>query len=347
MKDVTFESRKKDHIQQSLNPSHQVGISPSSQIRLFHKALPEMDFKDIDLTTKIFDQLEVASPIFISSMTAGHSDSSKINHVLFEACVERNWLMGVGSQRRELFDDSAKEEWKKRKQLYPNLKVFGNIGLPQLIESGTGQVLKLIDHLEPVAFVVHLNPLQEALQEEGTTNFNNGWMALQDLAKVSPVPVIVKETGCGFSLQTLAELCKIQQLYAIDVAGFGGTHWGRIEGGRSKNPVLIRAAETYSYWGHSTAESLDYFFKNYEKMKNKKCWASGGIRNGLDVVTCLSMGAEMVGIAQPFLEAALEGTEKVLELMSILEYETKVGLFCTGHTDPVSCQKNGVWEWKK
>ena len=110
--------------------------------------------------------------------------------------------------------------------------------------------------------------------------------------------------------------------------------------------MYVRASETYSYWGHTTAESLNAFFANRAQMQDKRCWASGGIRTGLDVVTCLTMGAEMVGVAQPFLRAALEGTEKVLELMEILEYETRVGLFCTGHRDPVSCQKNGVWEWK-
>ncbi len=346
MNDATFESRKKDHIVQSLDVRHQVGLSPSSQVRLFHQALPEFNFSEVSLKTKVFGQLEVNAPIFVSSMTAGHSDSPKINHALFEACVEKNWLMGVGSQRRELFDSKAKEEWKDRRQKYPALKVFGNIGLPQLIESGATEVLKLIDHLEPQAFVVHLNALQEVMQEEGTPNFKGGVEALRNLAESSPVPILVKETGCGFSLLSLIELCKIPNLYAIDVAGMGGTHWGRIEGGRSQNPMYVRASETYSYWGHTTAESLNAFFANREQMQDKRCWASGGIRTGLDVVTCLTMGAEMVGVAQPFLRAALEGTEKVLELMAILEYETRVGLFCTGHRDPVSCQKNGVWEWK-
>lgn len=346
MKDLTFESRKKDHIEQSLDVRHQVGLSPSAQVKLFHTALPELNFSEVQLQTCIFKDLEVAAPIFISSMTAGHSDSSKINHTLFEACVERNWLIGVGSQRRELFDPHAHQEWKARKELYPTLKAFGNIGLPQLITSGPEAILKLMDHLEPVAFVVHLNPLQEVLQDEGTPDFKHGWKALKTLASMSPVPVLVKETGCGFSLTSLMELAQIPELYAIDMAGLGGTHWGRIEGGRSRNPILVRASETYSYWGHSTAESLSIFSAHRGQMQDKKCWASGGIRTGLDVVTCLTMGAEMVGVAQPFLQAALEGTEKVLELMAILEYETRVGLFCTGHADPVSCQKNGVWEWK-
>lgn len=347
MKDESFESRKKDHIEQSLHSGNQVGLSPSDEIRLFHKALPEISLNEIDLTTKIFTDVELAAPIFVSSMTAGHKDSQKINHALFEACVEKNWLIGVGSQRRELFDPKAHQEWIERKKNYPKLKVFGNIGLAQLIESDPKDILKLIDHLEPVAFAVHVNALQEALQQEGTPRFRHGLAALQEFAKASSVPVILKETGCGFSAQTLIEVSNISNLYAIDVAGLGGTHWGRIEGGRTENEILKRAAQTYAFWGHTTAESLGYFSQNQKEMNDKKCWASGGVRSGLDVVTCLTMGAEMVGLAQPFLQAALQGTQKVIQMMDILEYETKVGLFCTGHLSPSACQKNGVWEWKR
>lgn len=345
--DVKFESRKKDHIEQSMNPYNQAGVSPSAEIKLFHKALPEINFSEVSLETKIFNDLELSSPIFISAMTAGHAQGEKINSILFEASHEKNWLVAVGSQRKELFKPNEQSEWTELKHKFPGLKTLGNIGIAQLIETPLPQILKLMESLEPKGFVVHVNALQEVLQSEGTTGFKGGLKAIEELCAKSWVPIIVKETGCGFSAQTLMALSQIENLYAIDVAGYGGTHWGRIEGNRTQDEILQKASETYANWGHTTAESLSYFMQNLDKMNEKKCWASGGIRSGLDVVTCLTMGAEMVGIAQPFMQAALEGVEKVIQLMSVLEFETKIGLFCTGHTNPNVCQKNGVWEWRK
>lgn len=356
LEDPKFESRKKDHIAQSLNHANQIGLSPSHQIKLFHKALPDINFEDVSLKVNVLNNVDLAAPIFVSSMTAGHSAGEKINYTLAKACESRNWLFAVGSQRKQLVDSDRDQEWKVLIEEFPNLKLVGNLGMPQLISSGPDKILKLIESLNAKAIFIHCNPLQETLQLEGTPQFQNGFKILEDLCDVSPVPVVIKETGCGFDKDTLARLFEIKNLYGVDVAGFGGTHWGRIEGHRNlenqtgldnKADMFIKASQTYSEWGISTAESLAYAFECKTEMETKaKYWASGGVRSGLDIVTCLSMGAEMVGLAQPLLKHAIEGYDSLIQFMELLEFETQIGLFCTGFKDVNSCQKEAKWEWK-
>lgn len=369
--DPKFDSRKKDHLVQSMNEKNQVGLSPSDEIKLFHKALPELDFKDVSLKTKVLG-LSLNAPIFVSSMTAGHKEGEAINYNLAKACAEKNWLFAVGSQRKQLTDAKKNQEWSQILNDFPKLNTVGNLGLAQLISFGPEKAVKLIESLNAKALFIHCNPLQEVLQAEGTTNFKNGFAVLKELCEISPKPIIIKETGCGFDKETLKKLFKIKKLYAVDVSGFGGTHWGRIEGERnfanSKRNLarfeksrqveldivldvfvdkLIQASQTFQNWGISTAKSLGYCSELVAQSKSKtKYWASGGVRNGLDVVTCLSMGAEMIGLAQPILKHVLQGYDSLIQYMELLEYETKIGLFCTGYKDVNSCQKDAKWEWK-
>lgn len=354
--DPKFETRKKDHIVQSLNVANQIGLAPSDEIRLFHKAFPEIDFADIDLGVEILNDVKLKAPIFVSSMTAGHQEGEDLNYALAKACSEKGWLFAVGSQRKQLVDPSKDQEWQRLRRDFPSLNLVGNLGLAQLIASGPDVVLKLIESLKAKAIFIHCNPLQEALQLEGTPQFRNGLQALAQLCEQSPVPVIVKETGCGFDQQTLEVLFKIPKLYGVDVAGFGGTHWGRIEGHRNlqdreapsaKTEMFIKASQTFANWGISTAQSLAYAEETKKAMSSQtQYWASGGVRNGLDIVSCLSMGAEMVGLAQPILSHAVKGYDSLIQFMELLEFETKIGLFCTGYQNIGSCRKDAKWEWK-
>ncbi len=356
-KDPKFEARKVDHMAQSLNLANQVGLSPSDEIRLYHKALPELDFSDVSLNVEILQNVKLAAPIFVSSMTAGHQEGESLNYTLAKACQAKGWLFAVGSQRKQLSDPTKDQEWMRLMHDFPHLNLAGNLGLAQLITKGPDAVLRLAESLQAKALFIHCNPLQEVLQREGTPQFKNGFKALEELCKLSSVPVILKETGCGLDLATLTQLFKVPGLYAVDVAGFGGTHWGRIEGHRNleakdeistQTQMLISASKTYAHWGISTAQSLAYAEQaKVETSTMSKYWASGGIRSGLDIVSCLAMGAEMVGLAQPILKHALMGYDSLIQFMDLLEFETKIGLFCTGFKDVGSCQKDAKWDWKK
>ncbi|WP_413578387.1 type 2 isopentenyl-diphosphate Delta-isomerase [Bdellovibrio sp. HCB290] len=326
-----FENRKRDHIRIALDPRSQTeGQTGLDSIELIHEALPDLNFKEVDISTSFsFSKTHVglSSPIFISSMTAGHEHGREINERLARLSDRRQILMGVGSQRRELNDTNASQEWTQVRKAAPKARLLGNIGIAQLIKTPLDDIRRLVSATEAVALFVHVNPLQEVLQPEGTTDFKNSLQAIENLVKFAEVPVIVKEVGCGFSTSTLKRL-EGTGIAAVDVAGKGGTHWGRVEGYRSQeSEMLYHVAQTFANWGISTVESL----RHAEAAQvSYEVWASGGVRSGLDVAKLCALGAKKVGIAKPFLEAALQSDEALENLLNRLETELKIALFCTG-----------------
>ncbi|MGZ3773387.1 MAG: type 2 isopentenyl-diphosphate Delta-isomerase [Pseudobdellovibrionaceae bacterium] len=338
-----FEQRKRDHIRIALDPRSQTaGQSGLDSIELIHEALPNLDFKEVDISTSFVfggKALPLSSPIFISSMTAGHDKGLEINEALARLSDRRKILMGVGSQRRELDDSNAAQEWVQVRKQAPRAHLLGNIGITQLIKTPLDKIRRLIDSIEAVALFVHLNSLQEALQPEGTPDFKNGVDALENLVKMAGVPVIVKEVGCGFSMATLKRL-ENTGIFAVDISGKGGTHWGRVEGYRSEeNNLLYKVAQTFSDWGISTVQSM---FNAQEARISYEVWSSGGVRNGLDVAKLCALGAAKVGIAKPFLEAAMAGDEALDELLTKLELELKITMFCTGSKNLKDLQTKSV-----
>lgn len=338
-----FESRKADHIRLSLSEKNQAtGGSGLENIQLVHEALPDLDFSQVTLQTRSLSK-KIRTPFLVSSMTAGHADSVNLNLRLAKACEAKGWRMGVGSQRRELKDLEAAREWKEIRKSAPKVELLGNLGLAQVIQTKISDVQRLVDALEATAMIVHLNALQECLQPEGTPSFKGGLKAIERLCKGLKVPVVVKETGCGISKATLKRL-KGTGIAAVDVSGYGGTHWGRIEGDRnSRDEIKSEASHTLAEWGISTADSM----RAASELKlDYEIWGSGGVRSGLDAAKLLAMGASLVGYAKPVLEAALESEEALLSKMSVFEYELKTAMFCTGCKDIKDLQTKKVWQWQ-
>lgn len=368
-----FESRKVGHIRVAMDPGVQSLGSGFDRFAFVHEALPEIDFDDVKISTEVFANTESAkkleSPFFISSMTAGHAGSLSLNEKLARAAEAKGWAMGVGSQRRELFDASAADEWMRIRKLCPTVTFFGNIGLSQLIHTDVAEVRKLVDSLHAAAMIVHLNPLQEALQAEGTPRFRGGLQAIENLVLNLGCPVIVKETGCGIS-GTTADRLKSAGVHAIDVAGRGGTHWGRIEGVRAgetgngvaaegsrefskRAQILSQAAMTLGDWGISTVDSLNQVVRVAREAGGRdvvvggsagrlEVWASGGIRSGLDGAKALALGASMIGVAQPLMAAVLKSDDELHHVMDRFDYELKTILFCTGTRDLTSFSERGA-----
>lgn len=336
-----FESRKADHIRLSLSEKNQAtGRSGLENIQLTHEALPDLNFSEIVLATRSLGR-KVPTPFLVSSMTAGHAESVNLNLRLAKACEEKGWRMGVGSQRRELKDQEAAREWKQIRKAAPKVDLLGNLGLAQLIQTKPDQVQKLVDALEATAMIIHLNPLQECMQPEGTPNFKGGLKAIERLVKTLKVPVVIKETGCGISRATLKRL-RGTGVAAVDISGFGGTHWGRIEGDRNAvDAVRGEASQTMADWGISTAQAM---IDSVGLKLDYEIWGSGGVRSGLDAAKLLAMGASQVGFAKPVLEAALKSEAELLHRMSVFEYELKTALFCTGSKSVAELQQKKVWQ---
>lgn len=313
------------------------------RIQLIPEAIPDFNFDEVSLTVSSLGQ-SWPSPFFVSSMTGGHADSVAINSKLAEACSQRGWLLGVGSQRRELTDGKAGSEWETIRKRFPNIKIASNIGVAQLIQEKPEAIQKLIDSTQAVALFIHVNALQECLQIEGTPQFRGSWKAIENVKQKLNVPIIVKEVGVGLSASTCRRLADLG-IQAVDVSGRGGTHWGRIEGLRASDRSSQKiAAEVFADWGQSTPKIL------YELSKmsigSTEIWASGGIRNGLQAVQCLAMGASRVGLARPILQKCVDGVDAVVGLMDQLEYELKIGLFCLGAKNVAELKQRKVWVWQ-
>lgn len=338
-----FELRKREHILLSLRPENQAdGLSGLNEINLVHEALPDLDFEEVKIQVTSLGQARV-TPFYVAGMTAGHPDASHLNRIIAQACERRGWAMGIGSQRRQIEGD-ALDGWRQFREAAPQLEVFANLGVSQLASlvarGGFSRLESVFEGLEPAAFAIHTNPLQEALQGEGTPHFKGSHSAIEECcrylkARSRPVSVLLKETGCGFSERTLSKLGAIG-LAAIDVSGLGGTHWGRIEGARAESrtqSVLSEAAEVFKNWGISTVESVQNATRAFVSRnggRSPEVWASGGVRTGLDAAKLLALGAVRVGFAKPVLEAALQGEDALDLWMQKREYELKVAMFCTG-----------------
>ena len=322
-----FEKRKQDHIELALMQTNQAyELNGLDAVNLVHEALPDLDFDALDISTTRLGA-RVDKPFMVASMTAGHDKAEDVNRHLMAACAKTGWAMGVGSQRRELTDPNASLAWKPLRSTYPEVELYGNLGIAQLITTPTDAILRLTDALEARALMIHCNPLQECIQPEGTPQFKGCWNALEVLVNNLNLPVIVKETGCGFSKSTLTRLHNMG-VAAVDVSGLGGTHWGRIEGHRAQHePMRRQAAEAFRNWGIDTAQSVR---DGKEVSPDFEIWGSGGVRHGLDAAKLLALGANTVAFAKPMLEAAMQSADDVIRVMQTIEYELRVALFCTG-----------------
>jgi len=326
-----------------MEPRNQAsGLGGLDRVRLRHEALPELDFADIRLNAPCLGN-PLATPFFVSGMTAGHAEAGRLNARLALACEGRGWAMGVGSQRRDLELGASPDLWASLRRAHPRLFLLANLGVSQAISADLSSVRRLVEGLGAQALVLHANALQEALQPEGTPRFRGGLEAVSRLVRGLSVPVVLKETGCGFSSLTLKRIAETG-VGAVDVSGLGGTHWGRIEGARAggADPIREGAAETFAEWGIPTAQSV--LEAGATLPAGVEVWGSGGVRSGLDAAKLIALGAHRVGYAQPAMRAALEGDEALDSWMERMEFELRLALFCTGSLGPEALRlKEGVW----
>ncbi len=322
-------SRKADHIRINLNEDVRSGRSTGLEDYHFpHQALPELDLEEIQLDFSLFGK-KISAPLFISSMTGGTSEARKINLALAEAAQVAGIPLGVGSQRAALEDKSLADSFQVRKAA-PDILLFANLGAVQLNYGLTAaDCLSAVEMIEADALILHLNPLQEAVMAEGNTNFSGLIGKIEGICQALPVPVIAKEVGWGISRET-ARMLKNAGISAIDVAGAGGTSWTEVEMHRAENEIQRQVASSFVDWGIPTAESIQIV---RETTPDLAIFASGGIRNGVDIAKTISMGATMAGLASPFLKASIISPQAVLDVIERFTREIQISMFACGAKD--------------
>lgn len=321
--------RKAEHLK--INLEQDVGSALRTGLEkyhLVHEALPELSLDDAQTKLSVFGRA-LAGPLLISSMTGGTEQAGVINRRLAEAAQATGVAIGVGSQRAALEHPEQAVTFQVRR-FAPDALLFANIGAVQLNYGyGVDECRRAVDMIEADALILHLNPLQEAVQADGNTDFRNLAKQIEKVCRGVGVPVIAKEVGWGISERS-ARLLANSGVSAIDVAGAGGTSWSQVEMHRAPDQFRRQLAATFVGWGIPTAESILQVRRAAPRLL---VFASGGLRDGIDVAKCMNLGATLGGLAGPFLKAAAVSMEQTVEAIRLILKQLQVSMFAAGAKD--------------
>jgi len=333
---MTVEQRKADHIRVNLEEDVSfdrltVGFE---RYRFIHQALPELDLRQVDLGTTFFGK-RLNAPVLISCMTGGTDQARQINRNLAIAAQHYGIPMGLGSQRAGIVHPEKADTFKVR-DVAPDILLFANLGAVQFNYGfGLDECRRAVAMIEADALVLHLNPLQEAVQPEGDVDFSGLAKKIEAVCKQLEVPVIAKEVGWGISEQT-ARLLIDAGVAAIDVAGSGGTSWSQVEMYRAPTDLHQRVAAAFRDWGIPTSESIQMVRR---AALDIPIIASGGLRSGIDIAKAIALGAHLGGMAGPFLKAAAVSVEAVMETIEETIRVLRIAMFSAGAGDLAALQR--------
>ncbi len=326
-----LDSRKNEHLDIVLSgrASHGAATTGFDRVVFEHCALPELNLPDIRLDCSFLGK-RLNAPLLVSSMTGGPARAAAINRNLALACEELGIGLAVGSQRIAIEGGHAGGLSTDLRRNAPNALLLANFGAAQLNRGfGLDEARRAVDMIGADALIIHLNPLQEAVQPEG----DRDWRGLLDrigaLAGALDVPLVVKEVGAGISVRVAGQLLE-RGIAAIDVAGAGGTSWAAVEAERIADPVRADLARSFAGWGIPTAEAIAELRAAHP---GAVIVGSGGIRNGIDAAKALRLGADIAAQAAGALGPALESDRAVVEHFSALIEQLRIVCFCTGSGD--------------
>ncbi|MBI3005221.1 MAG: type 2 isopentenyl-diphosphate Delta-isomerase [Ignavibacteriales bacterium] len=346
MKNTRTSSRKQQHVEITLSKdvSFRTKTSGFERFEFLHNALPELNFSDIDTTVSFLGK-ELSFPLIVSSMTGGYKDAQRINRQLAEVCAEKRLAMGVGSQRQAMEDSTYHRSFSVVREVAKNIPVFGNIGAAEVAKlKDASKVQKLAELIHADGFAVHLNPLQEFLQPEGSPDFHGVLSGIELLVRQLNIPILVKEIGAGISRDVAKRLLNVG-VRIIDVAGAGGTSWAGVEiirrkneNGRpsratQKNGKFSEESFTSAFWdwGIPTVDALRQVCSLKSETQGLTVISSGGIHGGLDVAKSIAFGADLVGAARPMLKALESGGRKgLIQKIDTWMMQVKGAMFLTG-----------------
>lgn len=325
-KDTQITARKEDHLRVNLEEDVASGVASGLEAyRLIHQALPELALDEVELGQTLFG-MQQRVPVLVSSMTGGTERAARINRNLALAAEQVGLAMGVGSQRAAIENPELAESFRVRK-FAPGILLFANLGAVQLNAGyGVDECRRAVEMIDANALVLHLNPLQEALQPEGQTDFRSLVEKIAALRVKLGLPIIVKEVGWGISVEA-ARLLYDAGVDALDVAGAGGTSWSQVEMHRQSDPYWAQTAVAFRDWGIPTAESLRAVKPVFH---DRPVFASGGLRTGVEIAKCLALGASLGGMAGTFLRAADESLEATVRTMQMIVDQVRIAMFACG-----------------
>ena len=337
MQTQDHEKRKDQHLDLA-SQSRAQSQKPTGfgRVRLTHQALPELALQEISTETDFMGR-QFSMPLMIGAMTGGTARGDNLNLALAEAAQHAKVPLALGSQRTALSAEWASEGSKKLRQYAPNVFLLGNLGGAQLVkEAGMDLAQRAVEMVDANALMIHLNPLQEAVQPGGNTDWRGIADAIARLVDILSVPVCVKEVGAGLSVGTVETLYQVGVRH-VELAGLGGTNWTRIEQSRRGGDDDVFAP--FLDWGITTLEALQAVEAKRYSMPDLTVIASGGLHNGLDSAKALWSGANFTAAAGPFLSCGLDlkhdkAIAAVTERLDIWRKQIALTCFLTGSENP-------------
>jgi isopentenyl-diphosphate delta-isomerase len=307
-----------------------------------YNALTQTNLDDIDLSAEFFG-VRLRAPVLVGAMTGGAQLSGTINANLAIAAQRLGIGMMLGSQRVMLdseLGERAAPSFTVR-DVAPDVLLFGNIGLSQLTKDAVPDIVRALDRVGANALAVHINPLQEAVQDNGDTNCAGSLDRLHELVDLLGYPVLLKEVGHGIGATAVTEMLRstgASPVHGIDVAGAGGTSWSRVE-------QLVRYGEVrhrdLADWGIPTAQAIT---EVRAALPDIPLVGSGGIRTGMDAAKALALGADVVAVAQPLLAPAVESADAATDWLRRFIEELRICLHGCGTPDLRALRNAGTWQ---
>jgi isopentenyl-diphosphate delta-isomerase len=329
--------RKLEHIQLAFDSRTQV----SEQDRRFnYEPMLSAHPENMDLSIELLGKT-MRTPIWVSSMTGGTGVARSINQNIARACREFGMGMGLGSCRKLLMDRSYWDDFNLREEIGDLQPFWANLGISQVEELVASQslqsVVDLVGELRADGLIVHINPLQEWFQPEGSPLRQPPLETIQQLLERVQLKIIVKEVGQGFGPESLRRLLQLP-LEAIEFGAYGGTNFSKLEIMRG-NPLKHEADLPFTFVGHSASQMVDHInliLKENPLPACKQLIISGGIQNALDgyYLTSKSQLPAVFGMASAVLKHASVSYESLQGfLVSQIQVLSLAKAYLTINTD--------------
>lgn len=304
-------NRKDEHLNLALEYHKEKQVSDFDNIDFVHDVFPEVNVEDVDISTTIAGN-KLEHPFYINGMTGGSELTKKYNQKLAQLAARTHTFMGVGSLSAALKDPSVSDSFTIVRDENPNGLIFANLGADKTLEDAK----KAVALIKADGIQIHVNAGQEIVMPEGEREFE-GWLNnIKEIIEGIEVPVIVKEVGFGMSRKAIKQLIEIGAK-TVDISGKGGTNFARIENSRRKK-------DSYQFlenYGNSTVVSM---LEAQEFLGQTQIVASAGIRNSMDIVKALALGADGVAMAGRFISLVNDmEIDEAVEVVESWKYQIK------------------------
>lgn len=298
-------------------------------LRFRPTALPECDLDEVDPSLELLGK-RIAAPFMVAPMTGGVERGGELNRRMARSAEAVGIPFGVGSQRVALEVPERARDFRVR-EVAPSIPVFGNLGAVQLVKGyGPDDAWRAVEMVEADALYLHLNAMQEVVQEGGDTAWSGVLTAIESVCSTfearGGVPVFAREVGFGLDRADVRRLLAAG-IAGLDCAGGGGTSWSKLEGRVAASERHQRLGEVFQGWGLTTAEAV---LEVRGIDGEVPLLASGGVRTGLDVMRLVRLGATAAGLASPVIRAASESEEACVGFLEDVLAEVKATMFGCG-----------------